>query len=950
MQGGRRRTEISPQERSDSTAGAAGAAAGAPHGLLLGLQRSAGNAAVARLIAREPATAAPPAAPNTTLAQQRSDALYDALNWVDDEAAALRALRGLDAATRAEMQRIFLHDHDETARSYIQSNLGGDDLVRALGLLTAESEHGAHVELGLALIPSGTRDDELMRILESRSLAARQEVERRYDETYAGVMTGTLKGDIKDDTSGWRRQKCLALLDRELTKADHIYFNSVAISGTHTASVVADIQAVWAEGPAAFQQLKRDWDTNVVGHRGDDEEWTSMNLYDAMYDELSGEEWLLVKACFDGLARYEGRMEEVGGQSRDAWLLSPEEDARLVAAEASLEAAANQGLGGGVGTNEEQVYGAISTIRQIWTARMERARNPDNHTPPDELARLEAEWSAKRASLLAEANDELSGGELLTARLKLSGDLSTADEVYIAWQDGNSDKVIELVTKAWQEGKTAELQQGAATEKRDGDELLRPTYQLDRTVPITSGTPWVRMYLMAGEDHPPAVRGKRRLKLELDEGSSDTQLEAAVKLLKDAPAALRTATVTAFVEEHLSDAEGSTPTEKFLGYVNARYERSHQCFEMADLIDPTSDPARMLERAEGRRDAANSGVLNFILNDFVRDYEDLTAEDTSQVVEESLERLRFIATQAGAHPHELEAMAAMNGVPVTGLAQFEYEQFRARLEALRELKAKIAEGIAKAVEIAVDVALTVATGGAAGAALMVSLASAVAGMATRELLLGTNYELFSRANFQQLAATVASSALSAAGGSIYKDAIGLAGEEAFEELATRGQRFWAAAIEEAGDGLGEAMVGQMFSNKLPTAEEMATGALSLIASSAGAGLGDAAGHLTPDREATMSAMQQFRHGLVASVAGDLVGTTGEQVGRLASGELTRGDQTGAAWLGEMSLAVLGSIGQNTVDSIRDDLAEGGGEADAPADEATPTPVAAAGAPPGEPPH
>src|SRR5699024_10188444 len=146
-----------------------------------------------------------------------------------------------------------------------------------------------------ALIPIGTRDEEVLRVLEGSTLDGRKRIEEAYDRAFGtkarpgGLTKGSLRADLEDDLSGWRKEKALTLLDRDLTKADHLYFVSVAIAGTHDDSVSSIIQEAWDAGPAEFAKLEADWAAD----------YKPADLRTAMREELSLEAWLLVKAVLD---------------------------------------------------------------------------------------------------------------------------------------------------------------------------------------------------------------------------------------------------------------------------------------------------------------------------------------------------------------------------------------------------------------------------------------------------------------------------------------------------------------------------------------------------------------------------------------------------------------------------------------------------------------------------
>jgi hypothetical protein len=258
----------------------------------------------------------------STFPEDAAKDVYEALDGFNDAPRALRALTGHDAAARARMKSAFRAEHEMSLADYLYDQLDGEELVRAFALLESSNVNEPATALGLALIPLGTRDEEILRVLEGSTLQGRKQIEKAYDEAFgsaahapSGLMEGSLRADLADDLSGWRLEKSLALLDRDLTKADHLYFVSVGILGTHDESTVSIIQEVWESGPAAFAKLEADWKAH----------YKPADLREAMRGELSLEAWLLVKAVLDAYDRYqrgegaEDAPQELSEADRDCW-------------------------------------------------------------------------------------------------------------------------------------------------------------------------------------------------------------------------------------------------------------------------------------------------------------------------------------------------------------------------------------------------------------------------------------------------------------------------------------------------------------------------------------------------------------------------------------------------------------------------------------------------------
>jgi hypothetical protein len=855
-------------------------------------------------------------------ATRAAQAVYDALDGWNNEPRALRALRVADAGVRRRIPGRFqaLDDSDGASlTSFLKDQLGGDNLVRAFALLDDGHTHGAHTSLALALIPLGTRDTELLRVLEGAPLAGRREIERRYNRAFASIGEGSLRADLKDDLSGADLQKALVLLDRDLSDADKLYFDSVAITGTHDDAVVNRIQSTWQRGPAAFEALERQWNQQVRNQtNGGDEVWTAMTLREAMRDELSGETWELVKAVLDGYEAYQqGQLSGevfggVGPPSADQQ--NRLEDIQLQVANDTLTAATTGGVTG-AGTNEEQVFQALTTIRTIWLDRIRRAEQAEDAA---RAADLRGQWEAERRRLATIVNSEMDegGSENLRARLLLLGSLTPADEVYLAQEAYDNDRVVSLVTSYWAKGQIAELRRLAGEERRDDrGQVVRPRFELNFTIPVTAGVTWSRMHHMVRGDSSDVERGVHRLKLEIDEGDNDSDLRRAYDLLNTAgiSSTLRTGVIERYVAQYCADAEGETATRKFLNHINRRYQRSRTCYDFLDLLEPSTDPRELLTRAEGRMAASQTGVFDAVLAGFVRDYDLATGEDTQAVAQESLARLRHIVAQSGASPAELEGMMRMTGATsVAQLAQGEYRSFQARLEELRQLKRAITDAIVTVIELTIETVLTIATGGAAAGALIASLSAAVAGMLARELLLGQDYDLVSRQNAQQLALIIASHGFGSFGRGLVSDAVN---PEQLERLS-RARAFMQGMLSDAMTQVSVQTLAMGFEGRMPSAEDIGARALTMLGSAVGSG---ASGTITRNLSEHLPTITRMRTQIAANVSQNMISGLAEESGGLVRSGV--GNLTGAEIALRFGRRGANSISTGIVAGVRDVTAE-----------------------------
>ena len=856
-------------------------------------------------------------------ARTAADQVYEALDGWNNETRAIAALQGHGAGERDAIQSAFNCSHGQSLRSYLRDQLSEDWLVKSFALLHAAHTHDPQTQMGLALIPLGTRDEEVFRLLYETGVGGRRLLESGYNEYFgrAGnngefIGQGTLKDDLKDDLSGWREEKSLALLDRDLTDADELYFDSAGITGTHTDSVIERIQQVWARGPQAFMQMEQDWDSYVRNQNGWTEDtWYAGTLREAMDGELSGESWELVRSVLDGADRYRSGVGVAAGplseeQSRTL------EDIRMEIAEATYAAATTGGFTG-AGTNEEQVYHAVTELRAAYRARIERLR-----ASGDEAGALEAEraWETRRTSLVAALPEEMDTDtpEYAHARLLTLGQLTAADEIWLASREFSAEPAVNLVTRTWATGGIDRFLEDARNPRLDGDLEVRPSFNPLFLVPVTSGTPWQRINALVREDRDDSARGAARLDIEFSEGTSDSDLQLVHGILTTPGLSptLRSATIAQYVADYIGGDAEQSPESRFVAWVQERYEHSPTTYEIQDLLTPAATIEEMVERAEGRMESVHSGYLSRVLDDWMRDYDAITAEDTETTARESLERLRYIRDHQHDESGEIDAMLAITGAAdATALARMEYGLFRERLNEVREIRRAIVEGVATAIQIAIEAAATALTGGAALPMLIASLSATVATMIARELLLGQNYELLSRDNARQLALAIASHGIGAAGRGLFA-----VSPERLAELS-RAQAFLLNAAQDGFSAAGSQMVSAALENRMPSEADLAAGAISILGTSLAGGMRSSITHGLSERSGDIERLRTLVAGQVVQHV--VSGNADEGAAMIREGRV--GDLTGVDIAGRF----LRSTGSGVARGVSFGIAEFHGTRPAP---------------------
>ena len=802
-----------------------------------------------------------------------------------------------------------------------------DQLIKSFALMDKghwnHYLYDKHVQLGLAILPASTRDDEFIHVFElsqfneNRRPAIRHEMIANYNSVFRMLGHGTLNDDIEAKLWSDKKDKALILHERNLTPADQLYLETQAIMGTNTSKALTIIQQEWDADKVRFtkfQQLIRDW--NVL--RNGTPHLTNDSLYSAMQSELYAEEptaWALFLAIWNGYLSYQ---QLAANREEGQDLTAATEQLRLDVAYETLRAATFM-----PGTNEEQVFRSIQQLREVYMERIEQA-------PENEKENLRQEWRNYAERLRAWIPNEMDEGteDNRRARLLLArASLSYADRIYVAGSDG--EQVVHLLTEAWQKGLlelTITEFLGGITINENGQEVTvehpaeNPTQILFRHgVNVTNSENWERAYsLVRSDGGSQANRGSLRLYYEIGKngwGYDDSDLRDAYNLLNgidSSQTTLRTETISEFLRfrgvrstlGEMADNNNVSNTYKFLNYLLRKgLEVTNTYYEMLNLLDPPEDERERFQRALGMERAEHSGVGDTFLMGFVSLYDAISGEDTQQLTDENIDRLRQVAQdaqRANASPLETQAVFQMLGVSnLDEISVLEFMDFERHLNDLRSIKHTIAEGIATAVEIAVEVGLTILTGGGAAPALLASLAAAATAMLVREALLGNQYQLVSRENLQQLAITAVSHGMQAGTRNLFP-----LSEDQFRQLS-RMQAFRREALLE---GYNQTIVQTLtvgLEGRMPNTHDV----ISVISGALGAGVQSDVARSLNNSETQLNGFltevaQQVSNGLVTDIS--------QEVGAIAEGEDTNfGD-------------ILTRLGRTTASSVMRSTATAGG--------------------------
>ena len=826
---------------------------------------------------------------------------------------------------RDDIRKSFQGKYSRSLRGYIKEMLivDRDRQVKCFALLNSSNTLGQDTAMALAVL-SRYHDEEIFHILEHESLQGRQVMEKNYNATFGkqndsdqGFLgTGSLKEDLKAASPMhiWVGQKSIAMLDHELTSAEHLYFDSVAIVGTHTDSVISRIQSEWSKGFANFAAFTLDWDNYVRNEKQwwkEKEPWTRMTLYQAMDDELSGESWKLVQAVLDGYEKFKkglsaslnymptdqqtvDLLQKGAGHAISEDDIFKQEEIQLQVAETSLKAA--EGI---ISDTTPQIYKAVETIQQIWQGRIQRveaglkvALDANDVTKidlykqkiPSYKEQSETKQKALKASYAAEGPK---GEESLHVLLLLSGGLNMADEVYLAGRHGENNEahVMSLLISYWAQGKMTELLKQSDKPKEDASHtVLRPVFEVPLQV-LTASDQLPKILYIAKEGVDDATRGADLFSYELSKGNVDGDLKRGYDLLNTngLNGTLRNQVIEKFVNATGTPIADGKYIDAFLNYAAKKYNNSNTVWLFKDLLQPTTDPNELLKRAQGRQAATGSSILT-----------EGTAEDLE--TKESIQRLELIAKSHNASSEEMQGMIAMAGIdPTKGdalnqLATMEYKAFQERLDELRTTREKIVEIVTTIGQLIAETVVTIVTAGAALPMLMASLAATAANIVAHKLLLPPEeYEALTLRNIGQLAVVLASAGFGALGESVSKAIISI---ERAQQLGRAGA-FVQSAIKEAHTKMGTLTVQAMFDQQAPTAEGIIATTVVILGSTTASGLHGSIAFQKVNEE--LPDIVAIRRVVIADAAKNLVdGISGQAadmerngVGNLSGGEIAQ---------------------------------------------------------------
>lgn len=712
---------------------------------VLSLQRVAGNAAVAAMLARR---RTPPALQRAKPSLAELAAMHEAESRAEKAkvgAAKERVIAdlytnleasnaGMVASTcrhfadeRDWLQAAYEAKHRQSLRSHIIRRLDtSEDLVRSLAFLYSGDDTDPYAQMGLSVIPTGTADDLVLTLIEERTaLSARRRLADDYRKAFRGVNK---RGDSllhhlsEEGLAEWRYQKIEALLDHDLTQAEHLHFVMTSSAGVQQGNAADLLERAWDQGLPFFRQFLADWDRWVKG-KG----WVAVGLKEACMDKLGGDQLARAEAVFKGWDQAHWTMG--GGPDHLA-----HSSAASVALFSALERKDKAGIiraAGRMRENREHEFKADPSLRE----RSYEARADDEIRI---RKRLEESWGG-----LFGDNDAA-----VEAIINLRRKPTPVDKVYFAMRKHDDKGVAAAVTEGWLLGVEATME-NEALHPPAGDP--RPPFSI-LLKGVTSGSDeWPRIMAMLSLSTDHIGRGAARLDADLKGRKLTTQSSdlgnayAFLQMMKNDRTTMEAVVVRLF---------GSI--DDFDIYLHRHFEESALRADVLKLIAPPKTAGDLIKAAKQREAATHTGVMDSAAMAMVEFYDFVTAERTLDVLDASMRRLVRLVRLTNADSAEVKAVMEMEGVEsLEQLANVAFEQFKARLEEVRNVKKSAVETAGMVVDFAGRSALVALLGPVGLPGLVAALGAYSTGMLVREGLAGADYDLASVANVSTLAGEVA---------------------------------------------------------------------------------------------------------------------------------------------------------------------------------------------------
>lgn len=583
-----------------------------------------------------------------------------------------------------------------------------DYKIRATSLLFDSTYDHDWTQIALSLIPFTTADVRFFSIMGRLTNSQKSDLRRKYDARFAMIGHGSLEEDIRSDFDGVDELRAWIISYRSLTDADNIYLLTQHITSSNASEIVAILRRIWGYGVNFFDQKLRQWNptgnlpdvaTNYGAYRSIFE--NEPNNFATIFPQINNKAKSLILTVLQEsysesaeqiFLEYINRITENStseDQEPTGWGFTAEEQSNLEIARTRLTSAEHW-----YNDEEDEINAASEEIVEIYRGRVERLTQ----------ANASEEYITNAETALHDVQGRLVSQH--DASIASVREQNLADQVYNVRhsQTTYSDKIIEI----FKLGKLEKLKTEARVASSFNGNVVRPAFDLQG--PIISST----------------MRGGRMQSFL----TKTTQESAGSYWIKDAidreyvqPPTL--AYIQSFINggtwrgsiklQVLSYFNQHHVSRTFLNSYNGDQKKiflrhlAHIGFDtfplwrtFRDTLSPPTSNSQRLIRAEIDMEQENSSPAGNLAN-AVSDM--VTGEDTRDMAETSLRRLRIFANQAGASDEEMSVFIAFYGED-TDLGTIEYQTFQSSLGHMRTAKNQVASLASSVVSTVIEAALS----------------------------------------------------------------------------------------------------------------------------------------------------------------------------------------------------------------------------------------------------
>lgn len=630
-----------------------------------------------------------------------------------------------------------------------------DDFFSILGLIAL----GTHQRPAVSFASAIFRDEplEALNVLYNRAPYDRQSFHADYQSAYFDLLPHD--NDVADYrhvkalfSTRWKREKLSAALEATLTKAEELYFVTVAIKSPTNAEVGKLLDDTRSSGTRTeFHKLVADWNTKVRAARwwNAGQPLTPLTMREALRASLSG------KAA----ARAENLFQQFGEGLRPGETGAAIDD--LVPAIRLFEVAIVEGDVAQIKREIEVLGKLIAELRRTGPNKKNEAKIAD----AERKVRVYLDYRVKTTKLSAADAKAAHAAQLGGGKLRDADDLFR--HLALGARDDNKTAALaalKIVTSNWAKNNLATLEREAKTPLVDTNtgKPLRDPYSLaDLNARSSFWNAYglinerlrgifERIQLTAKPGADFVTTGAARLYAELyaPQFESGERLAAAFDFLGDVPEKSLELVLLKFVVTYLSDRRGN-PAERFVDYLVDDFGLAKTVPAIAEKVRAKPvDPRQQLTRARFVEASRHTGVIGDIGGWLAAK---VGGRDVGPAIQQAIRNLEGLTRDMVLQPNVADENVKRNNKNnVNELGEQFYNDVKTNVDLEHQLKEDFAKMVEFAIEIGVRAALVGVFGPASLTGIIIGLTTVGGARLVTKGLLGANTDLASQENIASL--------------------------------------------------------------------------------------------------------------------------------------------------------------------------------------------------------